>query len=295
MVTDQENPCSWFWHDGVKSILTDARISWMTPALLYGESVFETIRMENGVPLFMEAHLSRLESSLETLEIEVKDCSQRVLRGIQELSVEMEKNILWRIRVTVLRDAISMNGLDFKSTDGHVFITATPLEVDDDPSGISAKVVNVKKIPPECLDPSVKHGNYLNNLIAQREARKAGFDAAVMLTMNGDVAESATANIFWCHDQNVYTCSREYVLPGITRQWVLEQCRKQGFQVHEGLFSVKELFLADEIFFSSSIQGLAYVSKLDHQSWSDAPGPMTRKLLSLYQESCQSMAGRSVL
>ncbi|NCF55081.1 MAG: hypothetical protein GWP41_02295, partial [Planctomycetia bacterium] len=84
----------------------------MTPALLYGESAFETIRIENGVPLFLEDHLSRLESSLESLEIEVNDCSQRVKRGIQELSVEMEKDILWRIRVTVFRDSVSMNGLD---------------------------------------------------------------------------------------------------------------------------------------------------------------------------------------
>ena len=152
--------------------------------------------------------------------------------------------------------------------------------------GIPLVTASTRRIPMECLDPRIKSLNYLNNILAKIEAKKAGVLEAVMLNHDGRVAECTADNIFIVKNGKLITPRlTEGALPGITRASVLELAREAGLQVRETVLGLHDLYNADECFLTGTGAEIMPVTAIDGRQIGDGkPGETTKRLLAQFRE-----------
>ena len=149
---------------------------------------------------------------------------------------------------------------------------------------MSAAIVSVTRNSPQAIDPAVKSGNYLNNVLALGEARRrSGAYEAILCATDGTIAEGASSNVFAVRAGVVRTPPLEVgILDGITRAKVLELARGNGIPLEEARISPDELRAADEVFITSATRAVLPVTRLDEHPVGDGvPGPVTRRLMEL--------------
>ncbi len=239
----------------------DAVLPANSRAVAYGEGCFETIRSYKGKFLRLQAHIDRLNLGLQKLnaghEAHPQKIKERILRLLDETG---EPNHDFRIRIQAgLLGKAGVFG-DF----GEIFtlITATPIDVTTKP--VSLTVSETRKIPTNSLESSVKWSQYVSNMMALRKAKTAGFDDAIMLTQDGFVSETTIANIFWIKGDKIFTPSQSCdMLPGITRQIILDALKAVSISVTETKAELRELSGADSVFLTNSVREIQAVSALD--------------------------------
>jgi branched-chain amino acid aminotransferase len=155
--------------------------------------------------------------------------------------------------------------------------------------GAEAEIVSVTRNSPRAIDPAVKSGNYLNNVMAMGEARRRRPSAheAILCAANGSVAEGATSNVFAVVDGQIRTPALEVgILDGVTRGKVLTLARTNSIMCHEVSFmSPDELRQSDEVFLTSSVRSVLPVTRVDGQVLGDGkPGVVSRRLMVLYRQ-----------
>ena len=150
--------------------------------------------------------------------------------------------------------------------------------------GASVQIVNVVRTSKHAVDPAVKSGNYLNNILALAEAKKAGAYEALMCNEKGQVAEGSSSNVFIVHNKEIKTPPLHVgLLAGITRMRVMEQARSLGYTVLETFLSRHDVKIADEVFITSSIRGIMPITKVDGHSVGDGEiGAITNALCVSY-------------
>jgi len=151
--------------------------------------------------------------------------------------------------------------------------------------GVSVAVVSVHRNSPQAMDPAVKSGNYLNNVLALGEARRrSGAYEAMLCAADGSLAEGSTSNIFIVVGGEVRTPGLDVgILDGITRAKVMELCRANDIPLRSARMTPDDLRRADEAFITSATRGVLPVTKVDERPvGSGVPGPVTRRLMSLY-------------
>jgi branched-chain amino acid aminotransferase len=149
--------------------------------------------------------------------------------------------------------------------------------------GIDVRIVGTMRNPARAMSPSIKSGNYLNNVLALMEARRAGALEAAMLNENGFLTECTTSNLFFVKEGVVRTASLDCgILSGITRSLLLEVARKSGVRVDEGHFPAADLRSADEAFITSTTKDLVPIRTVDGARVRTSPGPVTKKLSTLF-------------
>ena len=151
--------------------------------------------------------------------------------------------------------------------------------------GIHVALVSIKSNSRDALNPNVKTGNYLNNVLAKVESNKLGAQDAIMVNSLGHLTEGTTSNLFFVRDGHIFTPSLDCgILSGITREIVIQLSKENGFRVEEGKWPGEELSEADEIFLTGTIKKVMPVSHLDGRPvGSGKPGPVTLKLMRLYE------------
>ena len=153
--------------------------------------------------------------------------------------------------------------------------------------GVAVEIVSVARNDPRAIDPAVKSGNYLNNVLALGEARRrSGAYEAILCAPSGSVAEGATSNVFAVLAGEVRTPALAVgILDGVTRGKVLALCRQHGMPWAEvDLLAPDEVRSAQEVFITSATRGVLPVTMVDRQPVGDGrPGPITRRLLGLYR------------
>ena len=150
--------------------------------------------------------------------------------------------------------------------------------------GISLVVVGIRRNLRGALNPMIKSGNYLNNILATLEARKAGAVDAIMLNAEGHVTESSTANVFIVKEGTLITPPEAAgILDGVSRHTVLELARREGMAVRLDLFDAEALREADECFLTSTTRDVMPVNRVDDATY-PAPGPLTRRIMKLFRE-----------
>lgn len=293
---------TWVEIDGRVVKGEEARVSVFDRGFLYGDSVYETLRTYGGRPFLLDEHLERLARSAEALFLPVPGGLEGVREAVERV-LQAGGTFESQLRIVVTRGAEpGLVDLD-PSTAGsgtRVVIRRPLIPLPDRlyEEGVVVALVRVVRIGPPALDPRVKSGNYLNNLLALHEARQLGAFECLMPNQQGHVTEGSTSNIFFVFDGALHTPALSCgLLDGITRSLVLTLARELGLEVVEREILPEEIPEAEECFLTSSLKEVLPVRRvLDPDGrtlWEAAPGPVARALLTEYRARTLREAGRS--
>jgi branched-chain amino acid aminotransferase len=279
--------------NGALTAPEEARISVFDRGFLYGDSVYEVTQTIDGVPFRLEEHLERLRKSafkiglpIITTNLEIKKQIARTLIALDESTVYL------RLIVTRGEGEISLDPL--LATHENIVIIAKelkPYPLEWYTSGVRVIIADTLRNPLESIDPNVKSGNYLNNVLAFGEASKLGAYDAIMLNHQGQVTEATTSNVWIVKNNTLYTPPlRSGLLEGLTRKVLLQLSKNAKIPVHEQTLTPGDLLEADELFLSSTTKRLIPVTTLNDQPiGAGFPGPMTQKLRMLYDKHCEQI------
>ena len=275
--------------DGEFVPAAEARVSVFDHSFLYGDGCFETILFRHGRPFELDAHLDRLWASCAYLRIEPPTPQVELAARMSELVARAALSTGW-VRVVVSR------GEGYPVSDPRRATTPTlVMSVQDEPSvrrdpelGITLTIASTRRIPPVCLDPRVKANNYLNHIVARWEAIGAGADDALLLDVDGNVAELGSANVFVVQETSVATPLPRNILAGITRAVVLRLAREgamgDGIAAVERDLAPYDLYTADEVFIVGTGTGVACVREIDGRTiGAGRIGPVTERVREKYE------------
>ena len=157
--------------------------------------------------------------------------------------------------------------------------------------GIPVGLVSIKRNSRDSLNPAVKTGNYLNNVLARIEAKRMGAEDAIMGNSMGQLTEGTTSNLFFVKEGRLLTPIKECgILSGITREKIIQLANKNSIALKEGKWPSEELFKAEEIFLSGTVKKIIPVTVLDGRPVGKGiPGPITQKLMRLYSELLENL------
>jgi branched-chain amino acid aminotransferase len=276
-------------HIGGKVCLPEeAKISVFDRGFLYGDSVYETIGTAHGRLFAARDHLDRLERSAMRIGLRVPPRAD-IERAIAQ-TMEAAGNLESRVRVVLTRGSGKLD-LDPASVDDTQLVVIVfplgPPSPEMYAKGVTVAIVSITRNSPSAIDPAVKSGNYLNNVLALGEARRRmGAYEAILCGADGSIAEGSTSNVFTIVGGEVRTPPLEVgILDGITRAKVLDLCRKGGFRLVETRIFPDDLRAAEEVFITSATRGVLPVTRVDDRAVGDGtPGPITKKLMVLYEE-----------
>ena len=277
----------WINVNGTIGAPGEGHISVLDRGFLYGDSVYEVTRTYNKTPLFMEDHLTRLTLSAERIYMPLQ-------MGLDEITVEAMKTLeasglseaYIRIIITRGEGEISLDP-NSQTKQNFVIICKEQKAYPDEwyEKGVRLAMSLVVRNAPDAMDPNIKSGNYLNNVLAFKAASEAGAHEAVMLNDKGEVTECTTSNIWIVKNGEIWTPPiKAGLLEGITRSKLLDLGKKHKLPMKEKLFYPKDILEADECFITSSTREVLPVTQVDDTHLSQGSiGPVTKKLLGLYQ------------
>jgi branched-chain amino acid aminotransferase group I len=265
----------------------DARISVFDHGLLYGNGLFETMRAYQGRIFRLEHHLQRLFRSLEFLKYPVSFTPASLERSVYE-TVEANQTPDASIRLNVTRG--QGDPVPNPDTCGQPTIIIFAREYQP-PSpalynqGFSATILPYRQSPrlPATL---VKTFSFINTIIARMEAKSSGCHEGIMVNTDGFIAECTVSNIFMIRGSRLQTPSLQSgLLPGVTRQAVLELAAGRRMQPEEGTFTPEQLRTADEAFVTNSLIEIMPLVTVDgHEIGNGTPGAATQTLMAAYKE-----------
>ena len=254
---------------------------------LYGDSVYEVALGLGERPVLLLEHLNRLEHSASMIGMQIKwGRSQLEQEIVRTLKVHNKKESYIRIIVTRGEGELALD--PDAATDNNIVIIVK--NVPEFPKrwwekGMDVAISTIVRNSKDAMDPNIKSGNYLNNILAMREAKRKGMDDAIMLNHEGLVAEGTTSNVWIVKNDTFITPTLQVgILDGITRRVLLEICKINKLSVFERDFTAQELKNADECFLTSTIKGVVPVAKIDGQTiGSGLPGKWAKFLESCYR------------
>jgi len=243
---------------------------------LYGDSVYEVVRTYGGRPFELERHLLRMERSAERIGLSLPPRAE-IERELSR-TLDGARNDESYARIIVTRGE-GQFGLapQLAGSEHRMIVIVRPLQLPAEEkyaSGLQMAIAKTRRNSPLTLDPALKTGNYLNNILALREAVDAGADDAILLDLSGRVTEATTSNIFFVQRGVVVTPPLQLgMLEGVTRAVVIEVARGQGLLVREEPHGPEALAAADEVFVSSTLREVMPVTSLVYL---ESPGERTR-------------------
>jgi len=260
-----------------------AVISVFDHGFLYGDGVFEGIRVYDGNVFRLGEHIDRLYESANTIALEIPLTRDEMIQAILETVAANRKKDIY-IRLVISRGPGDLGIDPAKCRRPTIVIIADaislyPQEVYD--KGVSLVTSSIRRIPMESLDPRIKSLNYLNNILAKIEAKRAGAIEAIMLNRQGLVAECTADNLFMVKKGTVKTPDlMQGALGGITRGAVLDLAGKAGIPCAETVLALHDIYNADECFLTGTGAEIVPVVSVDGRRIGDGrPGPVTKKLL----------------
>ena len=266
----------------------EAKISVFDHGLLYGDGVFEGIRLYGGNIFRLEEHLERLEYSAKAIlltipltraELSWATCETCRLNGLSDAY----------IRLVVTRGVGDLGLSPWLCPKPSVFIIASKINLypqEHYDNGLAIVTVPTRRIGPAALPSTVKSLNYLNNILGKIEARQFGALEAIMLNDQGYVAECTADNVFTVHKGEIFTPSASQgALKGITRSSILDIAKELGIAVRETDMTRYDIWCADECFLTGTGAEVIPVVKLDgREIGTGKPGPVTQRVLAAFRK-----------
>jgi branched-chain amino acid aminotransferase len=270
------------WLDGKLVDEADAKISVFDHGLLYGDGVFEGIRVYNGKIFELEAHIDRLYKSAKAIRLAVPMSRDKLIGSVKE-TVQANNVVGGYVRLVVTRGAGTLGLNPFVCENSTVFIIADNIQLYPEEfyeNGMKVISATTVRNHPLALPPQVKSLNYLNNILAKIEALDSNVAEAIMYNHEGYVAEATGDNVFIVKDAVIYTPPVEAgALSGITRAVVIRLAGQENLQVVERNLTKFDLYVCDEFFLTGTAAEVIGVVEVDGRVVGDGkPGPITRLL-----------------
>jgi branched-chain amino acid aminotransferase len=268
---------------------SEAKISVFDHGLLYGDGVFEGIRAYNGRIFKLERHVDRMFRSAHAIHLTIPHTREEFANLIREACRRNGmKNGYIRPVITRGPGDLGLDPRKCKRGASVIIITANWDSLYDAgvyERGLRLITAAVRRVPPQSLSPSIKSLNYLNQILARIHGNESGADEVLLLDMQGYVSEASADNVFVVRDGKVLTPPTSTNLPGVTRETVLELCQKLGYPAAEALFTLFEVYTADECFITGTAAEVGPVVQVDGRKVGDGrPGKITTHLMRAYQE-----------
>ena len=239
---------------------------------MYGDGLFETMRVFNGRPFRMAQHLERMVRGADFLKIKLPHSAREIQQFAEQL---IEKNSMpdCVLRVTLTRGP-GERGYTPKGADKPSLVMtlhpAPPVDPANPPQW--SLVTSSFRIPASDPLASFKTTNKLVSIMARAEAEEKGADEALLTNTNGEVAEAAGGNLFWVyHDKICTTPTGRGVLPGLTRAVVLEICQVLALPTNKRVIKPEALRHSEAIFLTQSVRGVVSITQFDGEPVGQSP------------------------
>lgn len=263
----------------------EAVISVFDHGFLYGDGIYETMRVYDGVTFMLDEHLRRLYRSASLIGLTVPLDADSLKTSLYDTLIANSLRSAF-VRLTVSR-GYGLIGLD-PDLCPEPTIVIIAQEMKDYPKSFYEKGINLiipetRRNLKEAINPQIKSLNFLNNILAKIEAKKKGAYEVIMLNVYGKLTEGTVCNVFFFKNGVLCTPSLECgILDGITRRIVIDLALRDGLKVKEDEFTKEDLYSAEEVFITSSNMEVMPVSKVDDQKY--AVGNITKLLHKAYRE-----------
>ncbi|WP_126663308.1 aminotransferase class IV [Haloterrigena salifodinae] len=288
-----------YYHvDGEIVPASEATVSVDDRGFRYGDAAFETMRAYGGTVFAWERHFERLESTCDALSL-AHGLTEADLRERIDATLAANDLADAYVRLSITRGIQPGKLTPQPEVDPMVVVYAKPLprgglegeSVWVEPATVRS--IETRRVPDEAIPAGAKTHNYLNGILARAELRESGAgnenedgvaaDEALMCDLEGAVAEGATSNLFFVRDGALHTPTTDGdVLPGITREIVLELAAENGIPTQEGRYDLADVLEADEAFLTNRTWELRPIAALDGRTIGG--GPVTERLSWLYDE-----------
>ena len=282
-----------------------AVISVFDHGFLYGEGVYETWRTYNGQPFLFDRHMRRLRNSSGMLSLPVPLTDEQMdtrcretmrAAGLGETPGGDDGEAYVRVLLTRGIGELSYDPACCPVPSIVIIVkphVAPPRDVYE--RGVKVALVPIVRNHPGTVNPLIKSNNLLNNALAMQEAYRRGAFEGVMRNYRGELAECTQSNLFVVKDGTALTPPLDAgLLPGITREFVMEIGAEAGIPVREAVLHDEDLFDADEAFFTSSTRELVPIARVDDRTvGTGEPGPVTRALLDRFRTRARELTRAS--
>lgn len=266
----------------------NAKVSVYDHTFLYGDGVFEGIRIYDGCIFRLQDHLERLYDSAKYITLKIPIDIEEMTRATVE-TVRKSGLRNGYIRLVITRGAGTLGLAPWRCPKPSVVIIVDtialyPPELYE--NGLAIVTVPTRRNPVESLNARVKSCNYLNNILAKIEAQNCGCEEALMLDVNGFVIECTGDNVFIVRKNVIYTPPAYLgALCGVTGTAFKELAKKLGYEMREEPFTRYEVFTSDEMFLTGTAAEAIPVVEVDKRRIGNGkPGPVTQKLISAFHE-----------
>jgi len=282
--------------DGRITPTGEACVPVLDRGFLYGDSIYEVFRTYSGVPLFYQEHWERFENSARLIRMQITQSqdqiTEQIRRTVQATSAgKLEKEVYVRYVITRGEGPVDLYPNPDLKTRYVIVVNAVP---EWPPNfynvGMKAAIPAVRRNPTDALDPNIKGGNYLNNVIAITQARELGADESIILNSDGYITEASNSNVVFVLDGELVTPGVAVGnLRGITKKAAREACATHGLALEERDVHEKDLGRATECFVTSATREVMPVVslRLDDGRMIEFPaggGEITRKVARHYKQ-----------
>ncbi len=266
----------------------DAKVSVFDHGFMYGDGIFEGIRLYNKNVFRLPMHMDRLFRSAKAIMLDLPWTKREIADAVCD-ACRTNNLTDGYIRLIISRGKGKLGLSPFTCSDPQLIIIADQIQLYPNETyekGLKAITVPTRRNSHAALPPMVKSLNYLNNILAKIEAYKLGYQECLLLNNEGYVAECSGDNVFIVFEGKLITppvsCGS---LGGMTRRAVLDVARKLGVEVEEKPLARFDVWTADECFLTGTAAKLIPLVELDGRSIGDGkPGPVTKKLLQGFNE-----------
>ena len=264
----------------------DAKISVFDSSTMLGDGIWDSLRYHNNNFIFLNEHLDRLYKDAKLIDLKIhlnrKKLSEALIKTIKINKMKTDVHL----RIIVSRGIKSTPYQSPKVTISKPTIIIIPeyKKPDIEAYKKGLKLVTVKTIrgPINVQNPQINSLSKLNCILACIEANKKNADEALMFDINGNVATNNSTHFFFVKNNTVFTSTGKYCVTGITRQKIIDLCKKNKIKVKEKNFKLNEVLNADEAFCTGSFAGIVPVNQINKKKYSLEKNPITKELTDFY-------------
>ena len=264
----------------------DAKISVFDSSTMLGDGIWDSLRYHNNKFIFLKEHLDRLYKDAKLIDLKIhlsrKKLTEEIIKTIKINKMKTDVHL----RIIVSRGIKSTPYQSPKVTISKPTIIIIPEYKKPDVKAYKKglKLVTVKTIrgPTNVQNPQINSLSKLNCILACIEANKKNADEALMFDINGNIATNNSTHFFFVKNKTVFTSTGKYCVTGITRQKIIDLCKKNKIKVREKNFKLNEVLNADEAFCTGSFAGIVPVNQINKKKYSLNNNPITKELTQFY-------------